>query len=209
MNGDFSNTLSTKTYEYVSLDQMFRRHMETRKTYQYVSPDRSTFIPANKVYLQGEPYFGSKWSDILQTFGLVKASAGRRVYVTNESEEKTYSGTLKDDGTVSDLQLFAGQGGENLAEDKEGNVYMAAGQIFVYNPAGKLIDTIDVPERPNQLVFGGKDHRTLFILRIRLCTLSGRDIRGRIYFVACFHSCSPRSRKAELSSDRIQRWLTS
>jgi len=33
----------------------------------------------------------------------------------------------------------------------------------VYNPSGKLIDTIDVPERPLQLVFGGKDGQTLFI----------------------------------------------
>jgi sugar lactone lactonase YvrE len=43
-------------------------------------------------------------------------------------------------------------------------VYLAAGQVFVYNPAGKAIDTIAVPERPLQLVFGGKDGRTLFIL---------------------------------------------
>jgi sugar lactone lactonase YvrE len=42
-------------------------------------------------------------------------------------------------------------------------VYLAAGQVYVYNPAGKLIDTIEVPERPLQLVFGGKDGRTLFI----------------------------------------------
>jgi sugar lactone lactonase YvrE len=42
-------------------------------------------------------------------------------------------------------------------------VYIAAGQIHVYDPAGKLIDTIEVPERPIQVVFGGTDHRTLFI----------------------------------------------
>jgi sugar lactone lactonase YvrE len=33
----------------------------------------------------------------------------------------------------------------------------------VYDPAGKQIDTINVPERPIQLSFGGKDSRTLFI----------------------------------------------
>jgi len=42
-------------------------------------------------------------------------------------------------------------------------VYIAAGQIHVYSPAGKLVDTIEVPERPLQLVFGGADRRTLFI----------------------------------------------
>jgi sugar lactone lactonase YvrE len=33
----------------------------------------------------------------------------------------------------------------------------------VYNPSGALIDTIEVPERPLQLAFGGKDGQTLFI----------------------------------------------
>ena len=38
---------------------------------------------------------------------------------------------------------------------------IAAGQIFVYDFAGKQIDTIEVPERPVQLVFGGADRKTL------------------------------------------------
>jgi sugar lactone lactonase YvrE len=29
---------------------------------------------------------------------------------------------------------------------------------------GKLIGQIDVPERPIDIIFGGADHRTLFIL---------------------------------------------
>ncbi|HMF77593.1 MAG TPA: SMP-30/gluconolactonase/LRE family protein, partial [Bryobacteraceae bacterium] len=163
VNGDFSNTLSTETYEYVTLEQMFRKIMTTRKLYQYVSPDRSLFIPADEVVIQGEPYFGAKFSYILQAYGLVNAVPGRPFYVTNESEQKTYSASVNADGTLSDLKLFVNQGGENLAQDAAGNVYLAAGQIFVYNPAGKLIDTIAVPERPNQLIFGGKDQRTLFI----------------------------------------------
>ena len=74
------------------------------------------------------------------------------------------AGNVNADGTLSGLKIFAEQGGENLAEDSQGNVYLAAGQVFVYNSAGKPIDTIAVPERPLQLVFGGKDGRTLFIL---------------------------------------------
>ena len=61
-------------------------------------------------------------------------------------------------------KLFVEQGGESLAADDHGNVYIAAGQVFVYNQAGNLIATIDVPERPSQLLFGGADHSTLFIL---------------------------------------------
>ncbi len=164
VNGDFTNTLSTTTYQYVSLEQMFTSLVSNRKPYQYISPDRTVFIPAEEVFLQGESYFGTKWSYILEAFGLVKAVPGHPFYVSNEADEKTYSAKVNADGTLSDISLFANRGGESLAQDKAGNVYLAAGQVFVYNPAGKLIDTIDVPKRPIDLVFGGKDHRTLFIL---------------------------------------------
>ena len=43
-------------------------------------------------------------------------------------------------------------------------MYVANGQIFVYDPTGKPIGEIDVPERPLDIVFGGADGRTLFIL---------------------------------------------
>jgi len=46
----------------------------------------------------------------------------------------------------------------------EATILSPSGQVQVYNPDGKLIGRIDVPERPIDLVFGGPDHRTLFIL---------------------------------------------
>jgi len=51
-----------------------------------------------------------------------------------------------------------------VAVDSKGNVYVANGQIFVYNSTGSLMGQIDVPERPIDIVFGGADRRTLFIL---------------------------------------------
>ena len=164
VNGDFTNTLSIPTLQYVSLEEMFTKVVTVRRPYQFVSPDHTVYIPADEVFNQGEPGFGWKWGYILQASSLVPAEPGHRFYVTNEAEQRTYSGTVNNDGTLSGLKLFAEQGGESLALDKEGNVYMAAGQIFVYSRAGKLMDTIHTPERPQSIVFGGKDHRTLFVL---------------------------------------------
>jgi sugar lactone lactonase YvrE len=62
------------------------------------------------------------------------------------------------------LKLFTEQGGESVTVDAKGNVYIAAGQVFVYSPSGDLIDTIEIPERPSQLLFGGSDGKTLFVL---------------------------------------------
>jgi hypothetical protein len=133
------------------------------KPYHFVSPDRTLFIPAGEDFVSGKLYYGAKMHDVLRAFGLAPAVVGRRFYVSDESEEKTYSVNVGADGSLSDLKLFAEQGGEGLAVDAQGNVYIAAGQVFVYNRSGKLIDTIDVPERPLQLVFGGPDKKTLFI----------------------------------------------
>jgi sugar lactone lactonase YvrE len=43
-------------------------------------------------------------------------------------------------------------------------VFVANGQIFQYEPDGRLAGRIDVPERPLQLIFGGEDNKTLFVL---------------------------------------------
>jgi sugar lactone lactonase YvrE len=67
------------------------------------------------------------------------------------------------DGTLSNPKLFAERGGESVAVDTKGNVYIAAGQIYCYSPSGTLRDVIEVPQRPISLVFGGKDRQTLFI----------------------------------------------
>ena len=114
--------------------------------------------------MQGEPYFGTKWVPVLEAYGLVKGTEGKPFYATNEAEQRTYRGLLNTDGSLSQITPFVEQGGESLAQDSEGNVYLAAGQIFVYSPAGKLLGRIDVPERPHDILFGGKDGRTLYML---------------------------------------------
>ncbi len=134
------------------------------RPYQFVSPDGTTFIPAGKDFVSGQLYYGTKLNDLLRAFGMAAAQVGQNFYVTDESAEKTYVGKAGVDGALSELRLFVEQGGEGLAVDEKGNVYIAAGQVFVYDSSGHLIDTIDVPERPTQLLFGGPDGHALFIL---------------------------------------------
>jgi len=149
------------------------------RSYQYVSPDGTTFISAGQDFVNGSLMWGVKGSDVLRAFGLARAVPGKPYYLTDESELTTWSATVGPDGNLTDQKLFADQGGEGVAVDERGNVYIAAGQIYVYDPAGKLIDTIEVPERPLQLVFGGKDGQTLFIpARTSLYAVRTR-IRGR------------------------------
>ncbi len=165
-NGEAKDQLDLKTLIYTTLAEMFAHDVSTPKAKEYVSPDGSTFLPAGRVFEQGPASETSGWrfSDNLDTYGFIRAAPGERVYVSSESEDTTYSAAVGADGTLSDLRPFADRGGESVAVDRHGNVYVANGQIFVYNAAGKQIARIDVPERPIDIVFGGADHRTLFIL---------------------------------------------
>ena len=164
-NGDFAETLSaTQPYTYTTLQQMFEQGLGTRTTFQFVSPDNTLFIPTNAPIVQGEPGVGTKWAPVLEAYGLVKGVAGKPFYATNEAEQRTYRGLLGADGSLSQISTFVEQGGESLAQDAQGNVYLAAGQIFIYSSAGKPLGTIEVPERPHDILFGGKDGRTLYML---------------------------------------------
>ena len=50
-----------------------------------------------------------------------------------------------------------------MTMDTEGNVYLTGKAVTVYDPDGNKIDTIEVPEVPANLIFGGKDKQTLLI----------------------------------------------
>jgi len=164
-NGEFKDQLDPNTYRYTTLSQMFARDMAAPKAREYVSPDGSLFLPANRVFGQGPPDgTGWRFSDDLDAYGLVSAKPGSRVFVSNESEGRTYSGMVEANGSVTDIKLFTDRGGEGVAVGPNGNVYLANGQVLVYAPDGRPVGRIDVPERPLQILFGGADGRTLFIL---------------------------------------------
>jgi sugar lactone lactonase YvrE len=129
----------------------------------FISPDRTTVLPAGEDFLKGATSWRVKSSPPIRSFGLGRAVPGKLFYITDESGLRTWAADVNPDGSLKNFRLFAEQGGESVTVDSRGNVYIAAGQIHVYDPAGKLIDTIEVPERPVQLVFGGADHKTLFI----------------------------------------------
>ena len=135
-----------------------------KKQAQYVSEDGSTFLPAGNDFVRGELYYGTKMSDVLRTFALAKVTPGKPFYVTDEEEQRTYTADVTPEGALAKLKPFAERGGESVTTGPDGKVYLAAGQVYVYSPQGKQLATIAVPERPIDLIFGGPDGRTLYIL---------------------------------------------
>ncbi len=164
-NGEFKDQLDPKTYEFTTLSEMFARDIGTAKAREYVSPDGSLVLPAFRAWEQGPTNFqGWRFSDTLDTYGFVMTKPGQRVTVSNGSEGRVYSGLVGAGGAVTDLKPLTDRAGESVATDAQGRLFVANGEIFVYDADGKPLGRIDTPERPLQLIFGGTDHQTLFVL---------------------------------------------
>ncbi len=150
--------------EYLPTAVFAIRGFAVERPWHFGSSKNGGGISSGSDFVNGHTEWGTKMADLLRTFGLQKAVPGHPFYVTSESEQTTYKGNVTDSGSVTDLKLFAEAGGESTAQDERGNVFVAAGQILVYSTDGVLEGKIDVPERPLDLVFGGADRRTLYIL---------------------------------------------
>jgi hypothetical protein len=117
----------------------------------YYAPDSHTAIMA-----------GGTWRPNLQSSQLAAFVPGTSHYLTSEDDGRTYVAKLEADGKLS-TTVFAERGGTSVVTDVAGNVYIASGQIYIYDRKGKQIGVLEIPERPGSLVFGGTDQRTLYI----------------------------------------------
>jgi sugar lactone lactonase YvrE len=135
-----------------------------REPLDFISPDGSTFCPVPSDYHTGQQH---NWTgqpiDLYRGNQLAAAAPGESFFVADENEHKTWEFKPSDEGTLSQPRLFAQRGEAGVTTDSTGNVYIAEGDIYVYNAGGKLIHRIQTPERALSLVFCGRDHRTLFI----------------------------------------------
>lgn len=100
--------------------------------------------------------------DLVRPNGVIGTADGKKLYVADHGGGKTYVYTIKADGTLSDKKLFALQGSDGMALDERGNVYLTGQAVTVFDAAGNKIETIETPEKPANVSFGGRDKKTLF-----------------------------------------------
>ncbi len=105
---------------------------------------------------------GGDWLPMLQASQWRVFSVGDEHFATSEDDNETYKLTLDSLRSIT-ATPFLPRGGTSVVTDKSGNVYVAEGQVYIYNAAGKQIGVVEIPERPGSLAFGGSDGRTLFI----------------------------------------------
>lgn len=115
----------------------------------FIAPDGVTIIPV--------------CYDLARSSGLSEAFPGKQVYASNEYDKRTVRFDVDSSGYLSNLIHFVEKGEFCSLPDKQGNVYVADGDVFVFDKDGKQTGMIRIPERPNTIAFGGKDKNTLFV----------------------------------------------
>jgi gluconolactonase len=115
----------------------------------YLSPDRKRIVRVI--------------DDMVRPNGVIGTPDGKTLYVADHGGRKTFVYTINEDGTLSNKKLFASQGSDGMTIDSEGNIYLTARVVAVYDKNGEKIEEIEVPEGPANVTFGGKDGKTLFI----------------------------------------------
>ncbi|MGW0531291.1 SMP-30/gluconolactonase/LRE family protein [Streptomyces sp. NPDC003032] len=102
--------------------------------------------------------------------GLVFSPDERQLYVSDTRDGVIRVFDVRDDGTLSDGEVFARTTDgvshfDNLRFDDGGRLWAAAiqGGVHCYDPDGTLIGRLNIPEPVSNIAFGGPKNNRLFI----------------------------------------------
>lgn len=107
----------------------------------FVAPDGVTIIPY--------------YEDLFRCSSIVEAAPGEAIYTLDEYHQRVIRSEVDERGFLQSSHLFADGGDRSVVTDQAGNVYVANGDISIFDSTGKPIGTIEVPERPTSLLIAG------------------------------------------------------
>jgi len=136
--------------------------------------------------------------DLAMPNGIVFSPDGSRLYVADTGGHKRHPDPKYHDypdtvtcyaiskkGKLGKKLFTIDEGSDGMAVDVKGNLYLTHGQVQVYDADGKKLETIEVPEKPANVCFGGKDYKTLFITartslyQVRLVHAGAMSLRNK------------------------------
>ena len=115
----------------------------------YLPPDSKTLIRVT--------------NNLIKPNGLIGTPDGKTLYIADPGANMTYVYKINPDGTLTDKIYFTTEGSDGMTIDTKGNIYLTSGAVKIYNPNGEMIETIEIPEKPSNVTFAGKNKKTLFI----------------------------------------------
>lgn len=116
----------------------------------YLHPDGETLIRVDE--------------DLKKPNGIIGTPDGKKLYVADIGDQKTYVYDIQPNGSLTNKKLFCTMGSDGMTIDAYGNIYLTGKGITVFNSKGELIEQIRIDAGwTANVCFGGPDLRTLFI----------------------------------------------
>ena len=112
-----------------------------KPTQCFVAPDGVTIIPY--------------YEDLFRCSSIVEAAPGEAIYTLDEYHQRVIRSEVDGRGFLQSSHLFADGGDRSVVTDQAGNVYVANGDVSIFDSTGKPVGTIEVPERPTSLLIAG------------------------------------------------------
>lgn len=116
----------------------------------YLSPDRKKFVRVDE--------------KLKKPNGIIGTADGKKLYVADIGDNKTYVYDIRKDGTLANRQLFVSKGSDGMILDEEGNLYITGDGVTVFDKTGTQIAHFPVHKGwTANVCFGGKNRDMLFI----------------------------------------------
>jgi gluconolactonase len=111
--------------------------------------------------------------DLKAPNGVILSVDEKTLYVVPSMQEEVMVYAVESPGKLGPAKVFCrlkqaagqqGHGGDGLTIDSEGRLYIATGLgLQVFDAKGKHLGTIETPEPPANVTFGGADFQTLYV----------------------------------------------
>jgi gluconolactonase len=109
--------------------------------------------------------------DLTQPNGLAFSPDGKHLYIDDSEKKNIRVYDFHSDGTISNGRIFGSEEDgtkdgvpDGIRIDRKGNLFVVGPRgIWVWSPEGVHLGTIEVPEQPANLSWGGTDNSVLYI----------------------------------------------
>lgn len=154
-------------------DPLYKRNYWTRDTVMqqdgqhvyYISPDKKEITRVDE--------------NLVKPNGIIGTPDGKKLYVADIWDKKTYVYDIKSDGSLSNRKLFTTMGSDGMTIDNKGNIYLTGDGVTVFDKNGKQIAHIPIENTwTANVCFGGSDRDMLFITATKVVYGLKMNVKG-------------------------------